>query len=80
MNLFYLFLVLPSIQQNLQRYRIQLLIKLDNPYKISKISESDSIFQDEQEEILIGKLKQLQVFKFLTEELITGLRKNLQSL
>ncbi|CAD8193283.1 unnamed protein product [Paramecium pentaurelia] len=46
----------------------------------SKISDSDSIFIDEEEEIIIKKLKQQQLFQFLSDEQITGLRKDLLSL
>ncbi|CAD8073443.1 unnamed protein product [Paramecium sonneborni] len=46
----------------------------------SQFNRLDSIFQDNQEEIIIQKIKQQSVFKYLSDEQITGFRKDLLNL
>ncbi|CAD8077824.1 unnamed protein product [Paramecium sonneborni] len=46
----------------------------------SKINGLDSIFQNQQQEMIIKKIKQQAVFKYLSDEQITGFRKDLLNL
>ncbi|CAD8077908.1 unnamed protein product [Paramecium sonneborni] len=57
-----------------------ILIQVKQSLSNSKKIESDSIFNNKEEEIIIKKIKSQQVFQFLSDEQITGLRKDLLSL